>query len=108
MSKIIKGDIVKVISGNYKGKSGCVLSVLGDKISVEGINVRKKAVKKQSPDQEGFIQVFAPIHISNVVLAVKKDDKIVAIKVKKKILKGNKKELGYMSGAKWVKYRSII
>ena len=42
--KIRKGDTVKVLSGNDKGKTGEVLQVIpnSQKVVVKGINVRKK------------------------------------------------------------------
>ena len=45
--KIRKGDNVKVLSGNDKGKTGEVLEVIPktNKIVVKGINIRKKHFK---------------------------------------------------------------
>ena len=45
--KIRKGDNVKILSGNDKGKTGEVLEVIPktEKIVVKGINIRKKHVK---------------------------------------------------------------
>ena len=45
--RIKKGDTVKILSGNDKGKTGEVLSVVPktNKIVVKGVNVRKKHVK---------------------------------------------------------------
>ena len=45
--RIKKGDTVKVLSGNDKGKTGEVLEVIpkSEKIIVKGVNVRKKHVK---------------------------------------------------------------
>ena len=41
--KIVKGDRVKVIRGNYREKEGTVLQVLTDedRVVVEGVNMRK-------------------------------------------------------------------
>ena len=64
-----KGDEVKVISGNHKGKSGTVLEVNASKeqVIVEGVRVMKKAVRRseQNPDG-GIVDQDGPIHISNV------------------------------------------
>jgi len=69
--KIKKGDIVSVISGSQKGKTGKVLAVSKKNLNVlvEGVNLRKKHVKptQQSP-QGGIITKEAPIHYSNVLL----------------------------------------
>jgi large subunit ribosomal protein L24 len=64
-----KGDTVKVIAGNHKGKEGTVLEVNAVKgqVIVEGANVIKKAVRKseQHPDG-GILEQDGPIAISNV------------------------------------------
>ncbi len=68
-SHIRKGDVVKVITGSDKGKTGRVLRVLPDKsrVVVEGINRVWKHVKpSQKNPQGGRIQKDAPIHVSNV------------------------------------------
>jgi large subunit ribosomal protein L24 len=69
--KIRKGDTVIVISGNYKGKQGRVLTILKEKNKaiVEGINVITKHSKpsKDNPDG-GIIKKEAPVNISNLML----------------------------------------
>jgi large subunit ribosomal protein L24 len=67
--KIKKGDTVKVIAGDDKGKTGVVLQVLKkeEKVLVEGINKVKKAVKPTEENPKGgHVEVERPIHISNV------------------------------------------
>lgn len=67
--KIKKGDNVKIISGDDKGKSGKILAVYPKKsqVLVEGCRLVKKAVKPSEKNQNGgFIQKEMPIHISNV------------------------------------------
>jgi len=67
--KIKKGDKVKVITGDDKGKVGVVLQVLPkkEKVIVEGVNVVKKAIKPTEDNPKGgFIKKEMPIHISNV------------------------------------------
>jgi large subunit ribosomal protein L24 len=68
--KIKKGDTVKIIAGDDKGKTGEVLRVLPskNKVIVKDCKVAKKTVK---PDQEknpegGFVNKEMPIDISNV------------------------------------------
>ncbi|WP_281951931.1 50S ribosomal protein L24 [Nitrosophilus kaiyonis] len=67
--KIKKGDIVEIITGDDKGKTGEVLKVLPkkDAVIVAGCKIAKKAVKptEENP-QGGFINKEMPIHISNV------------------------------------------
>ena len=67
--KIRKGDNVKVLSGNDKGKTGEVLEVIpkADKIVVKGANIRKKHVKPRKQGEEGgIIPVECAIHSSKV------------------------------------------
>ena len=69
--KIMKGDRVKVIRGNYRDLAGTVLEVLRDKdrVRVEGVNQRKRHTRPSQADPDGGIITFeAPIHISNVML----------------------------------------
>ena len=66
--KIKKGDTVYVNSGNDKGKTGKVLSVLTekDRVIVEGINLVSKHTKPNTKQpQGGIIKQEAAIHISN-------------------------------------------
>lgn len=69
--KIMKGDRVRVIRGNYRDMEGSVLEVIPDKdrVRVEGVNMRKRHTRpsQQNPDG-GIISFEAPIHISNVML----------------------------------------
>ncbi len=68
---IKKGDTVKIIAGNSKGKSGQVLSVLPEKNKaiVEGINLATKHKKPSANNPNGGIeQLEAPIHLSNLKL----------------------------------------
>ncbi len=69
MAKIKRDDIVTIIAGDDKGKSGKVLKVLpkDSKVIVEGCNIVKKSVKpSDSNPKGGFINKEKPIHISNV------------------------------------------
>ena len=67
MKKMRKGDQVVVIAGNDKGKKGEVLSVLNDRIVVQGVNMRKKHMKRRSEQQSSqIIEMEMAIHISNV------------------------------------------
>ena len=80
--RIKKGDTVIVRSGKYKGKTGKVTATHPslNKVTVEGINIAKKAVKpnKQYP-QGAIIEITRPIWVSIVgiyVLASKKASRI--------------------------------
>lgn len=68
---IKKGDVVMVLSGEDKGKSGKVKEVrIADGIViVEGINIVKKHQKLQRQGGEsGIVEMEAPLHLSNVAL----------------------------------------
>ncbi|MDE7255767.1 MAG: 50S ribosomal protein L24 [Helicobacter sp.] len=69
MAHIKRGDKVKVIAGDDKGKVAEVLRVLPkkSKVIVAGCHVVKKAIKPNDNNPKGgFIQKELPIHISNV------------------------------------------
>jgi len=68
---IRKGDTVKVLAGDDKGKTGRVLKVLPEqrKAIVEGINMITKHEKPSAGKPEGGIKrTEAPVHISNLML----------------------------------------
>lgn len=71
--KIKKGDNVKVITGDDKGKVGRVLEIDAKKMRllVEGVNIHSKHEKpNQSNQNGGIVKVELPIHYSNVKLVV--------------------------------------
>lgn len=73
--KIRKNDIVKIISGNDKGKTGKVIRVLPHvkKIMVEGVNVRKKHVRPKRQGQKGeVVRIPAAFSISRVMMVCSK------------------------------------
>jgi len=68
---IKKGDFVKVISGESKGKEGKVLEIIvkKDRAIVEGVNMIKKHTKPNTAYPEGgIIEQEASVHISNLML----------------------------------------
>ncbi len=68
---IKKGDTVKVLSGDDKGRTGKVLVVYPKKYRaiVEGLNKVKKHTKPSAKNtQGGIIEKEAPIHISNLMV----------------------------------------
>jgi len=74
---IRKGDRVLVIAGNDRGKTGEVLSRSEDRILIQGINLRRKHMKRTQETQGGrIIEMELPIHISNVCLCDKDGKKI--------------------------------
>lgn len=78
MLRIKKNDQVMVIAGKDKGKTGKVLQVLLEqqRAVVEHINLVKKAQRKTQQNQQGgFVNIEAPIHMSNIMLVDKKTNK---------------------------------
>jgi len=68
---IKRGDTVKVIAGNAKGKEGKIVKILVDveKAIVQGLNIVTKHIKPSSTNPNGGIEkIEAPIHISNLML----------------------------------------
>lgn len=69
--RIRKNDMVKVMSGNDKGKEGKVLKVFPaeDRIIVEKVNMIKRHTKaSKDVPQGGIIEKEGPINASNVML----------------------------------------
>ena len=61
---IAKGDTVRVISGEHRGKEGKVLRVYPKqfRVEVEGVNIVKKHKRAASANEEsGIVELTAPI-----------------------------------------------
>jgi large subunit ribosomal protein L24 len=68
---IKKGDAVKVLTGNDRGKEGKVLSVIvkNQRAIVEGINMVSKHTKPNAKNpQGGIVKKEASVHISNLMV----------------------------------------
>ncbi|NGP90155.1 50S ribosomal protein L24 [Fodinibius halophilus] len=93
-----KGDEVKVIAGNDKGREGRVLAVFPDKerVLVEGINMR---VHHDQPTQDnpqgGRIEREVSIHISNVMVIDPSTGEPTRI---------GRKRIEEDGGGRWVRY----
>ncbi|MCE5299722.1 MAG: 50S ribosomal protein L24 [Spirochaetia bacterium] len=82
--KIKKDDIVTVITGKDKGKSGKVLKVFPDrdKVIVEKINFVKRHTKpSQKVAQGGIIEKEAQLSLSKVMLICGKCGKPTRVKI---------------------------
>ena len=66
--RIKKGDMVCVIAGKDKGKSGQVVRMLreANRVLVQGVNMVKKHQKQTMTAEGGVIEKEASLHISNV------------------------------------------
>ena len=83
--KLKVGDLVKVIAGQHKDKTGKIIKTLKNenKVIVEGVNIHKRHVKPNQMNQAGGIfESEAPIHASNVKKVDKKENKKDAKEVK--------------------------
>jgi large subunit ribosomal protein L24 len=65
-SKFKKGDEIIVITGADKGKSGKILSVLDERVLIEGVNIRTLHKKPTSSTPGQIVKSEKPIHISNI------------------------------------------
>ena len=68
---VTRGDTVRVLRGEDKGKEGKVLRVFPKtgRVTIEGINIVKKHRKaRRAEEQSGIIEMPAPVHHSNVML----------------------------------------
>jgi large subunit ribosomal protein L24 len=69
--RVAKGDTVRVMRGEDKGKEGKILRVYPKtgRVVVEGVNIVKRHRKaRRAEEQSGIIDFPAPIHASNVML----------------------------------------
>lgn len=75
---IKKGDTVKILQGKDKGKTGKLIRVFAKKnmVLVEGMNIAKRHVKRQSQEQPGgIVEIEKPLHQSKVVKVEVKETK---------------------------------
>ena len=74
MNKVMfkKNDMVMVISGKDKGKTGKILKVFPEKnkVVVEKVNFIKEFIRRDQSRsiQGGVMEKEAPIHVSNLML----------------------------------------
>ena len=89
-----KGDMIQVMAGREKGKTGKILKVLttdtgGLRILVEKINMVKRHTKPTQKNQMGgLVDKEASLHVSNILLLCPKCNR--GVRVAKKI-EGDKK-----------------
>jgi large subunit ribosomal protein L24 len=71
VTKITKGDTVRVLRGDDKGKEGKVIRVHLKKgrVTIDGINIVKRHRRaRTAEEQSGIIEMPAPVALSNVML----------------------------------------
>jgi large subunit ribosomal protein L24 len=68
---VTRGDTVRVVRGDDKGKEGKILRVYRKtgRVTIEGVNIVKRHRRARTPDeQSGIVDFPAPVHASNVML----------------------------------------
>ena len=103
--KIRRDDMVKVITGKDKGKTGKVLNVEPKKnrVFVEGMNIQKRHTKPRSIRDAnraeavgGVIEKEGPIHVSNVMLVDPKSNEPTRVGITRE--GGQRKRIAKRSG----------
>jgi large subunit ribosomal protein L24 len=64
------GDLVKILAGKDRGKTGKVLQTFPrlERVVVEGVGVSKRHLKTPRSGEKGqSVEFFMPIHVSNVI-----------------------------------------
>ena len=98
-SHVRKGDLVTVIAGNDRGKTGEVVRVDLERgrVLVKGVNVRWKHLRKsQQNPQGGRVQREFPIHLSNVLLHDEKAGK--GVRARRELRDGRKVRVSVATG----------
>ncbi len=68
---VSKGDTVRVMRGDDKGKEGKIIKVYlkTGRVTVDGVNLAKRHRRaRTAEEQSGIMEFPAPIHASNVML----------------------------------------
>ncbi len=68
---VAKGDTVRVVRGDDKGKEGKIIRVFPKtgRVTIEGVNIVKKHRKaRRAEEQSAIMEMPAPVHSSNVML----------------------------------------
>ncbi len=89
---IKKNDLVMILNGKEKGKSGRVLKVLPEKekVIIEKINFIKKHTRPHGQQRRGgILEKEAPLHISNVGLLCEKCNR--PVRIGHRMVEGGKK-----------------
>lgn len=104
--RLKKGDTVVVRTGKHKGKTGKVIAThpTENKVTVEGINVIRKAIKPntlKTHPQGGIIEITKPIWVSKVAIVEPTSKK--PSKIGYKLAKDGSKERIYKKSGKVIK-----
>ncbi len=96
---IKRGDIVRVIAGDDKGKQGKVLVVERAKYRaiIEGVNMVSRHTKPNAQHPNGaIVKQEAPVHLSNLMIIDSKMN--TATRIGRKVVDGKLKRYSKKSG----------
>ena len=97
---VSKGDTVRVVRGDDKGKEGKIIRVYTKtgRVTIEGVNIVKRHRRARTADEKsGIVNFPAPIHSSNVMLIDPKSGS--ATRVRRQIDEdGTKERISVKSG----------
>jgi large subunit ribosomal protein L24 len=85
LKRIRKDDMVMVIAGRERGKTGKVLRLVaeGERVVVERINLVKRHTKPRGAQAGGILEKEAALHVSNVQPLCAKCDKPARVGTKR-------------------------
>jgi len=85
LARVRKDDMVMVIAGRERGKTGRVLRLLPktERVVIERINLVKRHTKPRGTQAGGILEKEAPLHISNVQPVCGRCDKPARIGTKR-------------------------
>ena len=85
LERVRKDDVVMVIAGRERGKTGKVLRTLPEKnrVVIERINLVKRHTKPRGTQTGGILEKEAPLHLSNVQPVCPRCDKPARIGTKR-------------------------
>ncbi len=85
LRRVRKDDMVMVIAGRERGKTGKVLRLVDktDRVVVERVNLVKRHTKPRGNSAGGILEKEAPLHISNVQPLCARCDKPARIGTKR-------------------------
>ena len=91
LSRLKKGDMVKVLAGKDKGKTGKILKAIPekDRIVVEKINFIKRHKRPDQKTKGGVVEKEGALHMSKVALFCNKCN--AGVRVRYKLLEDGKK-----------------
>lgn len=91
VKRLKKSDMIMVVAGKEKGKTGKILNIIKDKnrVVVEKLSFIKRHQRPDAQGKGGIVEREGSIHISNVMLLCNKCD--AGVRVGYKVLDDGKK-----------------